>query len=180
MRTAAAAFVLLFSACAPGSGRVRIQSQSPSFHAGTIAIAATRGASAKSVPLAHDLARRLLLAGMRAVPLEEADSVLAGSALTLEGAADPSVLAEIRQTTGAEAVAFLTLAPGWRALEIAVLSTDTGDAVLRATARPRGDAFATPEDAAAAAAEALAALAPDRARGAAAVLENSGDDIPVP
>jgi hypothetical protein len=179
MRTAAAVLVLL-SACAPGSGRVTTQSVAPSFRSTTLAIAPTAGASARSVPLAHDLSRRLLLAGMRGVPLEEADSVLAGSALTLEGAADPRVLAEIRQTTGADAVAFLTLSPGWKALDVAVLSTDSGEVVLRATARPRGEAFATPEDAAAAAAEALAALAPDRARGAAAVRENSGDDIPVP
>jgi hypothetical protein len=179
VRLAGIAVAAALSACALGSDRVETMSQAPSFHAKVLAIAAVRGAGAKGVPLARALARRLQAGGIRAVALEESDSVLAGSALTLDVAADPRVLAEIRRATDADGIVFLSLDPNWRSLDVSVLSTSTGDAVLRATARPRGDAFETPEAAAEAAAEALSSLSLERAKAAAAAREDT-DDLPVP
>jgi hypothetical protein len=170
---------MALSACALGTGRVEILSQAPSFRAKVLAIAATRGAGPKGVELSRALARRLEAGGIRTAALEESDSVLAGSALGLDVASDPRVLAEIRRATGADGIVFLTLDPNWRALDVSVLDAVTGDAVLRATARPSGEAFETAEDAAAAAAEALSGLAPERRKAAAAAL-NKSDEIPVP
>ncbi|MBI3564036.1 MAG: hypothetical protein HY079_02435, partial [Elusimicrobia bacterium] len=51
--------------------------------------------------------------------------------------------------------------------------------VLRAAVRPRGEAFASADEAASAAAEALAALAPERERARSAAVEQA-DEIPVP
>lgn len=173
----------LAAACAfGGSGRVETLSQAPSFRAGTLAVAQVRGARGKSLEISRDLARRLQAGGMRAAPLEDADSVLAGSALALDVAASASVLAEIRRATGADGVVFLTLDPAWKSLDVSVLDARTGDSVLRAAAHPAGEAFESAEDVSASAAEALSALAPQRARAAAAARESSdgSDEIPVP
>ncbi len=168
------------SACAAGSGRVETQSQAPSFRAKVLAIAATRGAGPKGVEARPGaLSRRLQEGGIRATALEESDSVLAGSALGLDVAADPRLLAEIRRATDADGIVFATLDPGWRTLEVSVLDAVTGDVVLRATARPSGTAFDSPEEAAAEAAEALSGLAPERHKAAAAAVHKS-DEIPVP
>ena len=175
-----AAAALVLSACAGGSGRVETTSKELAFRAKVLAIGAVRGAGgAKALALSRELARRLQAGGIRTVSLEESDSVLAGSVLSLDVAADPRVLDEVRRATGADGIVFLTLDPGWKTLDVAVLDAATGEAVLRATARPRGDAFASPEEAASAAAEALSALAPDRQRAAAAAKEQT-DDLPVP
>ncbi|HXS99937.1 MAG TPA: hypothetical protein VN915_04640 [Elusimicrobiota bacterium] len=170
----------LLSACALGSDRVETHAMAPSFRAKTLAIAPPRGASAaKGEELVHALAKRLGAGGIRAPALEEADSVLAGSALGLDAAADPRVMAEIRRATEADGVVFLSLDPSWRSLDVSVLDAVTGDAVLRATARPSGEAFESPDEAAAAAAEALSGLAPERRRAAAAASEKT-DEIPLP
>lgn len=167
------------SACALGSGRVETMSRATSFRAKVLAIAATRGAGGKGLELSRALSRRLKAGGMRAAPLEESDSVLAGAALSLDISADPRVLAEVRRATEAEGIVFLTLDPGWRTLDVSVLDVRTGDVVLRAVARPRGEAFASADEAAAGAAEALTELAPERQKAAAAAREEA-DDIPVP
>lgn len=179
MRFAWLAAAASLSACALGSGRVETLSQAPSFRAKILAIAATRGAGAKGPALARAVEARLHAGGMRAVALEDSDSVLAGSALSLNVAADQSVLAEIRRATGADGVVFLRLDPKWRTLDVSVLDAVTGDPVLRATARPSGEAFESVDEAGAAAAEALAKLAPGRAAAAAAARERAGD-IPLP
>ena len=167
------------SACALGSGRVETTSQAPSFKAKVLAIAATRGAGPKGVEIARDLSRRLQAGGIRAPALEESDSVLAGSALSLEIASDPRVLAEIRRATEADGIVFLSLDPNWRTLEVSVVDSVTGDLVLRATARPAGEAFETADDAAAAAAEALSGLAVERHKAAAAARQKT-DELDVP
>lgn len=174
-----AAAAAALSACAFGSDRVETLSQAPSFRAKVLAIAATRGAGAKGVELSRALARRLQAGGIRAAALEESDSVLAGSALGLDAASDPRVLAEIRRATGADGIVFMSLDPNWRTLDVSVLDAETGDVVLRAAARPSGEAFESADDAAAAAAEALSGLAPER-RKAAAAARGRTDEIPVP
>jgi hypothetical protein len=170
----------LASACALGSDRVETHALAPSFRAKVLAIAPARaGGAAKGEELVHSLVKRLSSGGIRAASLEESDSVLAGSALGLDAAADPRVLAEIRRATEADGVVFLSVDPSWRSLDVSVLDAVTGDAVLRATARPRGEAFASPEEAAGAAAEALAGLAPEKHRAAAAAREQT-DELPIP
>lgn len=177
MKLAWLAAVLLAFAC--GGGRVETQSSSSTFLAKVLAIAAPRGAGVKSVELARSLARRLEKGGIKASALGESDSVVAGADLGLDIAADPSALAEVRRATGADGIVFLTLEAGWRTLDVAVLDLATGDVVLRATARPRGDAFESADDAASAAAEAISGLAPERRKAAAAARETT-DAIPVP
>ncbi|MFI5347219.1 MAG: hypothetical protein ACHQ51_12670 [Elusimicrobiota bacterium] len=172
--------VLVIAACAPGSSRVSTASSSPSFRAKTVAVASVRGGRNKGVDVARALAARLESDGIHAAALEESDSVLAGSALGMDIASDPRVLAEVRRATGADAIAFLTLAPGWRSLEIVALDLATGEPVLRSTARPKGAAFETADEVAAAAAGALSFMAPRRARAAAAPSGDALDEIPVP
>lgn len=171
-------------ACAPGSGRVETHSQAPSFRAKTLAVAPVRGAGSRGSDVARALVARLEAGGFKASALEESDSVLAGTALGLDIASNPRVLAEIRDATGADAVVFVTLDPAARSMDVAALDLASGEPVLRATARPGGDAFALPNEAAGAAAEALSALAPERvkAKAAAAARDEGGglDDIPVP
>jgi hypothetical protein len=171
--------VSLSSACAGSSARVTTQSQAPSFRVRTLAVAAPRGAKGKDADLSRALVRRLEEGGFHAAALEDSDSVLAGSALGLDIASNPRVLAEVRSATGADAIVFLTLDPGWRVLDVAVLNLANGEPILRATARPRGAVFQTAEEAASAAAEVLSALSPDKARAAAAAGAEM-DEIPVP
>ena len=173
----AASFALC--ACALGTGRVETLSQAPSFRTKVLAIAPARGQGPLRGKLARAVAGRLTAGGVRAVDLETADSVLAGSALGLDVAANPRTLAEIRDSTGADAVVFLTADPGWRSLDVQVLAASTGDAVLRATVRPRGAEFESADEAASAAAEALSALAAERERAKSAATETT-DEIPVP
>jgi hypothetical protein len=169
------------SACAAGSGRVETQSQAPSFRAKVLAIAATRGGGPKSAEFSRALSRRLQAGGFRVADLEESDSVLAGAALGLDMASDPRLLAEIRRATEADGIVFATLDPNWRTLEVSVLDAVTGDIVLRATARPSGQAFDSAEEAAAEAAEALSGLAPaNHKAAAAAAAREKTDEIPVP
>ena len=146
-----------------------------------MALAATRGARGKAVDISRELTARLAAQGLPASALEESDSVLAGAAVELEAAANPRLLAEIRRATGADAVVFLSLDPFWRTLDISALDARTGDAVMRVAARPRGDAFATPAEIAAAAARALAPLAAERrAPKASRPDEPPLDEIPLP
>jgi hypothetical protein len=174
-----AAAAAALSACSFGSGRVETLAHAPSFRAKVLAIAAARGAGPKGVELARALSRRLQAGGIRAPALEESDSVLAGSALALDIAADPQVLAEVRRATGADGIVFLSLDPNWRTLDVSVLDAATGDVVLRATARPSGEAFESADAAASAAAEALSSLAPQRAQAAAAASKQA-DELEVP
>ncbi|HEX4047047.1 MAG TPA: hypothetical protein VH309_04410 [Elusimicrobiota bacterium] len=179
MRFSWLAAAAALSACALVSGNVETLSRAPSFRAKVLAIAATRGAGAKGPALAAELARRLAAGGIRAPSLEDADSVLAGTAMSLDIAADPRVLAEIRRATGADGVVFLSLDPDWRSLDVSVLDAVTGDVVLRATAHPEGKSFETIDAAASAAAEALSGLAQDDAKAAAAATDKTGD-LPLP
>ncbi len=170
-----------FGACAsfaPGR-RVEVLSRAPSFRARALAIATTRGAQGGGARFADALARRLQEGGLRAVALEDSDSVLAGSALGLDVAANPRVLAEIKRATGADAIVFAAFDPGRTGLAVTVLDATSGEAVLRAAARPRGAAFASMDEAAAAAARALIPLSRDRPRAAAAADPSYGD-LPMP
>ena len=181
MKRLCAALVVFLSACAAGTGRVNTASSAPSFRAKSVAVASVRGGRSKGVDVARALASRLERGGMRSAALEESDSVLAGSALGLEIASDPRVLAEVRRATGADAIVFLTLDPGWRSLDVSALDLATGDPVLRATVRPKGDAFQTPDEVAAAAAEALSGLSPGHKRQlSAGATGDALDEIPVP
>ncbi len=166
-------------ACAIGSGRVETLSQAPLFRARALAIAPARGTGPLRARLPRALAARLKAGGVHAVDLENSDSVLAGSALGLETASDTRVLDEIRRATEADAVVFLTAAPNWSAIDVQVVSAATGDSVLRAVVRPRGEAFESVDEAASGAAEALALLALERERAKSAAVESS-DEIPLP
>jgi hypothetical protein len=182
MRFAPFAAAVCLGACAMGSGRVETMSHAPSFHARILALASLRGADAKGPALTKELVRRLQEGGFRVVLLEDSDSVLAGSAVGLDVANDPHVLSEIRRATDADAVVFVNMDPGWHGLDVSVLDATTGDVVLRATGRPRGDVFETPADAAGAAAEALSSLSADPRKAAAAstAAGDASDEIPVP
>jgi hypothetical protein len=172
--------VLLLAACAPAEHADTL-SGSPSFRARTLAVAATRGSRGKGVEISRELVKRLDSAGLTASALEESDSVLAGSALGLEAAANPRLLDEIRRATGADAIVFLSLDPSWRALEISAVDARTGDAVLRSVAHPRGDAFASSAEIADAAARALSPLAAEhRAPKATHADDPTTDDLPLP
>jgi hypothetical protein len=149
--------VLLLAACAPAA-RNDVLSNSPSFRAKTMAVAATRGSRGKGGEISSELVKRLGASGIAASALEESDSVLAGAAVGLDSM-NPRMLDEIRRATGADAVVFLSLEPDWSKLEIAAVDARTGDAVHRSTAKPRGAAFADAAEIAAAAARALAPLA---------------------
>jgi hypothetical protein len=173
------ALAAVLCACAMASGRVETMSQAPSFRVKTVAIAPARGTGPIRAKLARALTARLQAGGLHAVDLESSDSVLAGSALGLDVASDPRVLAEIRRATEADAVVFLTADPAWATIDVQVISVATGDSVLRAVARPRGPAFETVDEAATASAEAVSALAGDREKVKAASTDPM-DEIPVP
>ncbi|OGR91371.1 MAG: hypothetical protein A2V88_16800 [Elusimicrobia bacterium RBG_16_66_12] len=174
----ALAALLLVALAACSSDRVETYSRSPSFRARTLAVASVLGAKGKSGEIARVLSSRLEGAGMRCVDLESSDSVLAGSALSLEAAANPRLLAEVRRATEAEGLVFLSLESSWRSVEVVVLDLRTGEAVLKAEGRPRGESFATAEEAAAVAAEILGGLSQERRKAARAA--DSADEIPVP
>lgn len=172
--------LLLFAACVPAE-RGDVLSSAPSFRAKNLAIAAIRGSRGKGVSISRELVRRLEEAGLKASSLEESDSVLAGSALGLEVGINPALLDEIRRATGADAIVFLTLDPNWRSLEVSALNASTGDAVLRSSVNPRGDAFTGAPEIAAAAARALAFLAAERRKPKASTPDEPGmDDLPLP
>lgn len=172
--------VLLLAGCSTAE-RGDVLSNSPSFRARTVAVAATRGSRGKGVEISRELVKRLEALGLTASALEESDSVLAGSALGLEAAMNPRLLDEIRRATGADAVVFLSLDPTWRALEISALDARTGDAVLRSALHPRGDAFSNPQEIADAAARSLAPLAAERRAPKASHPDDSKtDEIPLP
>lgn len=172
--------VLLLASCA-GPGSDDVLSRAPSFRARTVAVAATRGSRGKGVEISRELVRRLETLGLTASALEDSDSVLAGSALSLEAAANPRLLDEIRRATGADAVVFLALDPNWSSLDVSALDARTGDAVLRSAAHPKNTAFADPAEVAAAAARALSPLAAERrAPKASRPDEPPIDEIPLP
>jgi len=171
--------LLLLASCAE-SERNEALSNAPSFRARAIAIAATRGARGKGVAISRALVKRLEELGLTASALEESDSVLAGSAIGLESAMNPRLLDEVRSATGADAIVFLSLDPSWRSLDVSAIDVRTGDAVLRSAARPKGDAFASPQEIADAAARSLASLAAERRRPKASGAENPIDEIPLP
>lgn len=171
---------LLLAACAAPE-RDGVLSGSPSFRARSLAVAAVRGSRGKGVAVSRELVRRLEAEGVAASSLEESDSVLAGSAVGLEAANNPRLLDEIRRATGADAIVFLSLDPSWKTLEVSALDARTGDAVLRASARPRGDAFDSPAEVGEVAAKALAGLfAERRAPRATRPDEPPVDEIPLP
>ena len=171
--------VILLAGCSTAE-RDDALSRSPSFRARTVAVAATRGSRGKGVEISRALVSRLEGLGLTASALEESDSVLAGSALSLEAARSPRLLDEIRRATGADAIVFLSLDPNWRSLEIAALDARTGDAVLRSVAHPRGEAFSAPAEIADAAARALATLAAERRTPKASRPDDPTDEIPLP
>ncbi len=170
---------LLLAACAPAE-RNDALSNSPSFRAKALAVAATRGARGKGVEISRELVKRLEDWGLKAAALEESDSVLAGSALELESARNPRVLDEIRRATGADAIAFLSLDPSWRTLDISALDARTGDGVLRSVAHPKGEAFASPAEIADAAARVLSTLSAVRRAPKASRPDEPTEEIPLP
>ncbi len=155
-------------------------SRAPSFRAKSAAIAATRGARGKGLDIARELSRRLEAVGLPARALEESDSVLAGSSVGVEAALNPRLLDEIRGATGADAIIFLSLDPSWRSLEVVAVDARSGDAVLRAPVSPRGDAFASPAEIAAAAARILAPISAERRAPRASRPDEPIDEIPLP
>lgn len=173
-----AGLLLLAGLAACSADRAETFARAPSFRAKTLAVAGVRGAKGKGGEIVRALCSRLEGAGLRCVDLEEADSVLAGSAVSLEAVANPRLLAEVRRATEAEGLVFLSLESSWRSLDIVVLDVRTGEAVLKAEGRPRGEAFASAEEAAAVAAEILAGLSAERRRAARAA--DPADEIPVP
>jgi hypothetical protein len=157
---ALASSAFLLCSCALLSGRVEVLSRESSYHARVLAIAPASGVKrADAAALARALARRLGSDKIEAVALDESDSVLAGGALTMDMAADPSVRSEVARATKADGIVFLAVEADWRALDVSVIGAATGDIVLHAVARPRGKAFSSPAAAAAGAANALAPLA---------------------
>ena len=180
MRLVATALLLLAAACSPVSGRFEVMSRAPSFRVKSAAIAAVRGGRGKSAEIARLLASRLSQAGIRAEALDESDSVLAGSALGLETALNPRLLAEIRDATGADAVIFVSLDPDWRSLDASALDCRTGEPVLRASGRPRGEAFSGPAEAAEVAARALDSLSAGPRRPDPTRVDDGLEEIPVP
>ena len=172
--------LLFLSSCATAE-RNDALSNSPSFRARSVAIAATRGSRGKGVEISRQLVKRLESEGLSAAALEDSDSVLAGSAVGLEAAMNPRLLDEIRRATGADAVVFLSLDPTWHTLDITALDARTGDAVLRSVARPRGDAFASSAEISAAAARVLLSLAAERRTPKASRPDDPPtDDLPLP
>lgn len=171
--------LLLLAGCGLGDRRDEM-SRAPSFRARTVAVAATRGARGQGVQISRELVARLEGLGLNASALEESDSVLAGSAIGLDAARNPRLLDEIRRATGADAVVFLSLDPTWRSLEVSALDTRSGDAVLRAAAHPRADAFSGAAEVAEAAARALSPLASERRAPRASGTAVPVDELPLP
>ena len=170
----------LLAACAPGE-RNEALSNAPSFRARSLAVAATRGSRGKGVEISRSLVKSLDALGVPASALEESDSVLAGAAVGLEAAMNPRLLDEIRRATGADAIVFLSLDPSWRTLDVSALDVRTGDAVLRSAVHPRGEAFESPAEIAAAAARALASLVAERRTPKASRPDDPPvDEIPLP
>ena len=176
MRPLGALVLIALASCS--SDRVETYSRAASFRAKTLAVAGVRGAKGKSAEIVRALAVRLGNAGLRCVDIEEADSVLAGSAVSLEAVANPRLLAEVRRATEAEGLVFLSLESSWRSIEIVVLDVRTGEAVLKAEGRPRGESFASADEAASIAAEILGGLSSQRRKSARAA--DPADEIPVP
>lgn len=173
---AAAAVVL--SACALSPVRVEVQSLEPFFKAHVAAIGAVHGVEGNmDERVIRKLIPRLRALGIKAVSLQDSDSVLAGSSLGLDVAGDPRVLAEVRRATSADTVVILTLAPGGRSLDVVALDAAGGDAMLRAAARPKTGTLVSVDDIAAAAAQALSAVAPGRR---AAAAREKAQELPPP
>jgi len=169
-----AAAAAALAGCAALPPKLVILSRSRAFRAQAVAVAALTGDDARDPEVSRALARAAEGAGLRASSLEEADAVLAGAAISLDTVSDPRTLAQIRRSTGADAVVLLSFDPGLASAQLSVLDAQTGDAVLRATIKPRGAALSGYDEAAQAAGSALSALTGRPA--AAARL----DDIPVP
>lgn len=172
------AFLLTAALAACSSDRVETLSRAPSFRAETLTLAGVRGAKGKNSELFRFIAARLEAAGMRFIDLESADSVLAGTSLSLETAASPRLLSEIRRATGADGVVFLSVDPSGRSLDVTVLDIRTGDSVLRSAARPSGESFSGIPEVAEAAVQSLLSLSPDRHKAVRAA--DPVDEIPVP
>lgn len=172
--------LLLLASCATG-GRDSSEVSVPGFRARSLALATVRGARGQGVAVSRATAARLEAQGLNATALEETDSVLAGSAVSLENAMNKSVLDEIRRATGADAVVFLSFDPNWRSLDVSAIDARTGDAVLRTAAHPRAEEFSGPEEAAAAAVKALMPLASERRKPRASQAPGEPvDEIPAP
>jgi hypothetical protein len=160
------------AACAAFPPKVELQSRARGFRAQSAAVAALTGAPEKDPAVSRALARAARSAGLRAVSLEEADGVLAGTEISLDSLSDPRTLAQLRKATGADIAVFLGVDPAGVSAQLTVIDTLSGDAVLRAIIRPRGKTM-TPEEAAQAASGPLSTLS---GRGVAARF----DEIPVP
>ncbi|OGS41523.1 MAG: hypothetical protein A2506_06500 [Elusimicrobia bacterium RIFOXYD12_FULL_66_9] len=174
----ASGLLLLAVLAACSSDRVETFSRAPAFRATVLAVAGVRGARGKGGEIVQGLASMLGSSGMRCVDLQESDSVLAGSVLSLDAVSNPRLMAEVRRATEADGLAFISMDTSWRFLEIVVLDVRNGEPVLKAEGRPRGEAFATPQEASAVAAEILGVLSQHARR--AALATDSLDEIPVP
>jgi hypothetical protein len=161
------------AACAGLPPKLVILSRSKAFRAQTVAVAALTGDEAKDPQVSRALVKAAEGVGLRAYSLEEADQVLAGAAISLDTVSDPRTLAQIRRSTGADAVVLLSFEAGLSGASLSVLDAQTGDSVMRASIAPRAEKLDGYEETAQSAGSALSALT---GRSAAARL----DDIPVP
>jgi len=168
----AAACAAGLAACAAFPPKIELQSRARGFRAQSAAVAARTGQPERDATVSRELARAAQSAGLRAVSLDEADGVLAGTAISLDSLTDPRVLAQLRRSTGADVAVFLGVDPEGRSAQLTAIDTLSGDTVLRAIIRPRGKSFSA-EAAAEAAAGPLSTLS---GRAVAPRL----DEIPVP
>lgn len=158
----ALALGLITASCTGPSGRIQTLTRAPSYRAKSFAIVSVRDPKGFGDEIIRSLTLRLETAGQRGRTLDGADSVLAGTPLSLGVAVDPRILDEIRNATGAEAVVFVAMDADWTALDLAAIDTGSGQTVLRAQGRPKGKVFLSPDEAGITAAEALAALSPEK------------------
>ena len=145
----------LLSACA---GMKTPEEISGDYELRTVAVAAVRGGGKQSAAIIGELSRSLGKSGVRAVPLEGLDDLLADSAFSLKKEADPHLLNEIRRATDADAVVILELDHSRRGVGVSVLDARNGAALLETDANSGGKRFQTVGDVAAAAARAMAPL----------------------
>lgn|GEM_PF-1814801 len=158
-RIIAAVAAAALCACAGLPPKTDIRERSKGFKAQSVAVAALTGDERGDVAAARALADAARRAGMTARSLQDPEAGLAGTAFSLDVLSDPRLLAQIRATTGADAVVLLTYQPGGREARFDALDARSGDSVMRAVITPRGAPFANAAQAADAARAALTALA---------------------
>jgi len=144
--------------CAMLPPRTEILSRSPSFKAQTVVVAAFGADPAADPEVSRALAAAARSAGLRALPLEAMSAALPGAVVSPDVLCDPRTLTELRRSSGVDAVVLVALDPSGTSARLTALDARTGDAVLRATLRPRGESFTGAAQIAQAAAAAIAEL----------------------